>query len=115
MPSLFQDDKFLAQLDEVEHHMVVIETKHGIIDAYGVTCGPYMLLFQEDELDDLVRLAKTLKTSMQAAKDSEDAEQARLIAKNLSQKVRSLEQTGRRFEDGEAFQPLFLDDARNDN
>jgi hypothetical protein len=81
MPSLFRDDKFLAQIDEFDHQMVVVQVPSGeFVDAYGVNFGPYMLLFQENELDDLVAFAKALRDGMTESKASPAAKEARAIA-----------------------------------
>ncbi|KAK1548185.1 hypothetical protein Q3G72_003541 [Acer saccharum] len=86
MPSLFRDDKFLAQIDEFEHQMVVVQQPSGeFVDAYGVNCGPYMLLFQEEELDDLVAFAKAVRDGMTTSKKSPAATEARAIASVLAQ------------------------------
>ena len=92
MPSLFCDDTFVAQIDKFEHQMVVVQRPTGeFVDAYGVNCGPYMMLFHEDELDQFVALAKALQKGMQQSKQSEAAGQTRAIAAILAEELRTQE------------------------
>ena len=117
MPSLFHNDKFVAQIDEFEHQMVVVQTPTGeFVDAYGVNCGPYMMLFQENELDQLVAFAKALHAGMSESKQSEAATQARTLAAIIAHdfQTKDLEHV-KRAEHQLTAQPVFAPGGRTDN